>query len=100
MHCHICQQGAVGMCRTCFKFYCARHGDSLCQNCREKGWSNAPAPRPMVATAPPPSVMMVAANLPKSDSARLLEALGLPAANNLPTSPPLPKAPPPPSGST
>lgn len=36
MICHICAQPAIGQCKTCLKFYCAAHGDQLCQQCKAK----------------------------------------------------------------
>lgn len=41
MICHVCQEQAVGQCKECLKFYCARHGDGVCVRCAE-----AIAPRP------------------------------------------------------
>jgi hypothetical protein len=63
MHCHICEKGAVGMCRQCYKFYCATHGDGFCDTCQKKGWAtNQPA-----ATVPTPARTATAglSNLPK-----------------------------------
>ncbi len=36
MKCHICGQPATGQCQTCSKFYCADHGDRVCQPCQER----------------------------------------------------------------
>ena len=41
MRCHICENGAIGMCRQCYKFYCPEHGDSFCQKCQQKGWATS-----------------------------------------------------------
>lgn len=35
MKCHICGQPATGQCRVCWKFYCAAHGDTVCQPCQQ-----------------------------------------------------------------
>ena len=34
MNCHICSQPATGQCQVCSKFYCADHGDVMCQVCQ------------------------------------------------------------------
>ena len=36
MNCYICTQPATGQCQTCWKFYCADHGDRICQPCQER----------------------------------------------------------------
>jgi hypothetical protein len=33
MHCHVCQEEAVGRCYTCGELFCARHGDTNCFRC-------------------------------------------------------------------
>ncbi len=53
MHCHLCAQGAVGMCRQCYKFYCEQHGEGFCDSCQQKGWS---LQAPMMPTATVASV--------------------------------------------
>ena len=37
MNCHICAESATGQCQVCWKFYCAEHGDRLCQTCQQQG---------------------------------------------------------------
>lgn len=44
MHCHLCQEAAIGMCRQCFKFYCSNHGEIFCENCQQKGWTTNATP--------------------------------------------------------
>lgn len=39
MYCHLCQNGAIGLCRHCYKFYCREHGDGFCSACQQKGWT-------------------------------------------------------------
>ena len=34
MKCHICAESATGQCQVCSKFYCADHGDVVCQPCQ------------------------------------------------------------------
>ncbi len=36
MNCHVCAESATGQCQVCWKFYCAEHGDRVCQTCQEK----------------------------------------------------------------
>ncbi len=36
MNCHVCTQPATGQCQVCSKFYCADHGDVVCQPCQEQ----------------------------------------------------------------
>ena len=36
MECHVCGQPATGQCRACWKFYCAAHGDMVCQPCQQQ----------------------------------------------------------------
>ena len=43
MNCHICTQPATGKCQTCSKFYCADHGDGVCQHCQERSHSTSTA---------------------------------------------------------
>ncbi|MCH8989815.1 MAG: hypothetical protein IIA92_13550 [Chloroflexi bacterium] len=44
MNCHICANPAAGQCQVCWKFYCADHGDRLCQPCQsQRGTTGAPA---------------------------------------------------------
>src|SRR5262249_1923201 len=33
MICHVCEQQAIGQCKSCGKFYCAKHGDVYCTPC-------------------------------------------------------------------
>jgi len=33
--CHICGEPSIGQCRSCWKFYCALHGDVVCERCRD-----------------------------------------------------------------
>lgn len=33
MLCHICREPAIGQCRTCWRFYCASHGNVECETC-------------------------------------------------------------------
>ncbi len=33
MKCHVCGEPSVGQCQSCWKFYCAEHGDVFCQEC-------------------------------------------------------------------
>jgi hypothetical protein len=49
MHCHVCEKGSIGMCRQCYKFYCATHGDGFCEVCKNKGWTSTPAATPKLA---------------------------------------------------
>ena len=43
MNCHICANQATGQCRVCWKFYCADHGDLVCQPCQgQRGTSGSP----------------------------------------------------------
>ncbi len=35
MKCHVCGEPSVGQCQSCWKFYCARHGDISCQKCAD-----------------------------------------------------------------
>ena len=35
MKCHVCGEPAVGQCQSCWKFYCAEHGDLSCQQCAD-----------------------------------------------------------------
>ncbi len=35
MKCHICGEPSVGQCQSCWKFYCAEHGDVFCQECAD-----------------------------------------------------------------
>ena len=36
MHCHICNEPAIGQCQSCWKFYCASHGDMTCEKCAQR----------------------------------------------------------------
>ena len=36
MNCHICANSATGQCQVCWKFYCADHGDRICQTCQKQ----------------------------------------------------------------
>jgi hypothetical protein len=45
MICHVCREQAVGQCKECLKFYCARHGDGVCVRCGE-AIASAPKPPP------------------------------------------------------
>lgn len=36
MNCQICSSPATGQCQACWKFYCAEHGDRLCQLCQNR----------------------------------------------------------------
>jgi len=53
MNCYICGGSAVGQCQSCWKFYCADHGDRLCTNCGEVR-SDFTRTTPRVATADEP----------------------------------------------
>jgi hypothetical protein len=33
MICHVCEQQAIGQCKSCGKFYCRQHGDVYCVRC-------------------------------------------------------------------
>jgi hypothetical protein len=33
MICHVCDQQAIGQCKSCGKFYCKEHGDVYCVRC-------------------------------------------------------------------
>ncbi|MEE8466747.1 MAG: hypothetical protein V3S68_09740, partial [Dehalococcoidia bacterium] len=44
MNCHICGQPATGQCRVCWKFYCAEHGDRVCQTCQQQQEAATGAP--------------------------------------------------------
>jgi hypothetical protein len=33
MICHVCEQPAIGQCKSCGKFYCQQHGDVYCVRC-------------------------------------------------------------------
>jgi hypothetical protein len=35
MNCHICGQPSIGQCQSCWKFYCAEHGDLICAACND-----------------------------------------------------------------
>jgi hypothetical protein len=37
MQCHICGEPATGQCQSCSKFYCASHGDVMCDRCPRGG---------------------------------------------------------------
>ena len=36
MNCHVCAESATGQCQICWKFYCAEHGDRVCQTCQKQ----------------------------------------------------------------
>jgi hypothetical protein len=63
MTCHICPEPAIGQCPTCWKFYCASHGDILCQSCQ---------PEPEQPTQDAPG-LSGAAQMPGSMRATTLE---------------------------
>lgn len=50
MHCHLCENSAIGVCRHCYKFYCATHGEGFCDTCQKKGWTTGEN-KPPVAVA-------------------------------------------------
>jgi hypothetical protein len=33
MICHVCEEAAIGQCKSCGKFYCKQHGDVYCVRC-------------------------------------------------------------------
>ena len=43
MNCHICANPAAGQCQVCWKFYCADHGDRVCQTCQKQQGATGPA---------------------------------------------------------
>ena len=66
MICHVCEQQAIGQCKSCGKFYCKQHGDVYCVRCstavkpegqpleREVEFGVQPKPTPTPAPAPAP----------------------------------------------
>jgi hypothetical protein len=42
MNCHICNRPAIGQCQACWKFYCAEHGDRLCDKCAHPAKTEEP----------------------------------------------------------
>lgn len=34
--CHVCDAPPIGQCQRCGKFYCRKHGDVYCQQCRPR----------------------------------------------------------------
>ena len=47
MNCRICAESATGQCQACWKFYCADHGDVVCQPCQAQRDATGPAAGPV-----------------------------------------------------
>lgn len=70
MHCHLCENSAIGVCRHCYKFYCSEHGDGFCQTCQQKGWSTGES------GALPRAAPVVAVSLPKGETGQVSAVAG------------------------
>jgi hypothetical protein len=60
MICHVCQEQAVGQCKSCGKFYCKQHGDFYCVQCAHSVTSR-PSPAAFDIQNPGPERLAIGA---------------------------------------
>jgi hypothetical protein len=56
MLCHVCGEPAIGQCRLCHQFHCAKHGRLFCVHCRDQELVAAGPAAHAEATAEQPDV--------------------------------------------
>ena len=74
MNCHICSQPATGQCQVCSKFYCADHGDRVCQPCQKRRHSTSTAG----GAGPPGDIAIGQDRLPQSSRVSYPDIKGQP----------------------
>lgn len=45
MLCHVCREPAIGQCKNCNMFYCAKHGRVYCVTCDDRALAAPPGAR-------------------------------------------------------